>query len=138
MQDLDGDSDTLVDVSATPTRAHLAGKQQRSALGVASSLAPPTAPTPSASAAADALSTPPQPREPRRSSAIRPSYSTLRGSFRRSSRRVSRASRFGGLDGDDDERKLPTLVPGIRPAYSTPLPVLPMVVLCIVGTEGVV
>jgi hypothetical protein len=37
------------------------------------------------------------------------------------------------LDEDLQQPKLPTLVPGIRPAYSTPLPVLPMVVLCIVG-----
>jgi hypothetical protein len=35
--------------------------------------------------------------------------------------------------GDEEEIKLPTLVPGIRPAYSTPLPGLPMAVLCIVG-----
>jgi hypothetical protein len=34
---------------------------------------------------------------------------------------------------DDMAQKLPTLVPGIRPAYSTPLPTLPMVVLCIVS-----
>lgn len=33
---------------------------------------------------------------------------------------------------EDDTPKLPTLVPGIRPAYSTPLPALPMIVLCIV------
>jgi hypothetical protein len=36
-------------------------------------------------------------------------------------------------DEDGEAPKLPTLVPGIRPAYSTPLPVLPMLVLCIVG-----
>ena len=35
--------------------------------------------------------------------------------------------------GDEGEVKLPTLVPGIRPAYSTPLPALPMAVLCIVS-----
>ena len=42
---------------------------------------------------------------------------------------------MGGLDdfdADEVNAKLPTLVPGIRTAYSTPLPVLPMVVLCIV------
>lgn len=38
-----------------------------------------------------------------------------------------------GLD-DGQGPKIPTLVPGIRPAYSTPLPVLPMVVLCIVSS----
>lgn len=37
-----------------------------------------------------------------------------------------------GFD-DGHTPKIPTLVPGIRPAYSTPLPVLPMVVLCIVS-----
>lgn len=42
---------------------------------------------------------------------------------------------LGDLDIPDEElvAKLPTLVPGIRPAYSTPLPVLPMIVLCIVS-----
>lgn len=35
---------------------------------------------------------------------------------------------------DDEAPKLPSLVPGIRPAYSTPLPTLPMVVLCIVSS----
>jgi hypothetical protein len=40
--------------------------------------------------------------------------------------------------GIDDEGKpaIPTLLPNIRPAYSTPLPVLPMVVLCIVSHVG--
>ena len=50
---------------------------------------------------------------------------------------MSRATLRGledlGLDDEDEGAKLPTLVPGIRPAYSTPLPVLPMVVLCIVS-----
>jgi len=36
---------------------------------------------------------------------------------------------------DDEGPKLPTLVPGIRPAYSTPLPMLPMIVLCIVSAH---
>ena len=40
-----------------------------------------------------------------------------------------------GLD-DGQGPKIPTLVPGIRPAYSTPLPVLPMVVLCIVSSSN--
>jgi hypothetical protein len=38
-------------------------------------------------------------------------------------------------DGEEGEVKLPTLVPGIRPAYSTPLPTLPMAVLCIVSAR---
>jgi hypothetical protein len=52
-----------------------------------------------------------------------------------SRRKVSRATLRGleDLDADDEGAKLPSLVPGIRPAYSTPLPVLPMVVLCIVS-----
>lgn len=67
-------------------------------------------------------------RGPRRS--IRPSFATVR------SRRVSRAATTAGIDelvGEEVAPKLPTLVPGIRPAYSTPLPTLPMVVLCIVS-----
>ncbi|RXK35648.1 hypothetical protein M231_07078 [Tremella mesenterica] len=67
----------------------------------------------------------------RRKSAGR-SFSTV-GHGYSSHRRVSKAT-FRGVDdlvGDADALKLPTLVPGIRPAYSTPLPVLPMVVLCI-------
>ena len=63
---------------------------------------------------------------------LRPSFSTPGGR-----RKVSRATLRGleglGLDDEDESTKLPTLVPGIRPAYSTPLPVLPMVVLCIVS-----
>lgn len=39
--------------------------------------------------------------------------------------------------GQVEDVKLPTLVPGIRPAYSTPLPALPMVVLCIVSRSSV-
>jgi hypothetical protein len=39
---------------------------------------------------------------------------------------------------EDEVPKLPTLVPGIRPAYSTPLPTLPMVVLCIVSLPKIV
>lgn len=37
--------------------------------------------------------------------------------------------------GIEEEGKpaIPTLLPNIRPAYATPLPVLPMVVLCIVS-----
>lgn len=46
---------------------------------------------------------------------------------------MRRVSRLAQLDDDGDAPKLPTLVPGIRPAYSTPLPVLPMLVLCIVS-----
>lgn len=37
------------------------------------------------------------------------------------------------LDDEDFGPKLPTLVPGIRAAYATPLPVLPMIVMCIVS-----
>jgi hypothetical protein len=61
---------------------------------------------------------------PRRRSA-RPSFST-----------VGRNTRRGSMVGGDEEPlKLPTLVPGIRPAYSSPLPVLPMIVLCIASTH---
>lgn len=65
-----------------------------------------------------------------RFSSYRPSMSSLR-SGRIVSRRVSRAVE----DGDEDGPKLPSLVPGIRAAYSTPLPMLPMVVLCIVSLK---
>lgn len=64
---------------------------------------------------------------------LRPSFSTAGGGRRR----VSRAP-LGGLDdldADEANAKLPTLVPGIRTAYSTPLPVLPMIVLCIVRAD---
>ncbi|WVQ84654.1 hypothetical protein IAT38_006809 [Cryptococcus sp. DSM 104549] len=53
---------------------------------------------------------------------------------RSASRRISRGTPSGIVDelfADDEAPKLPTLVPGIRPAYSTPLPVLPMIVMCI-------
>ncbi|WWC72073.1 uncharacterized protein I206_106033 [Kwoniella pini CBS 10737] len=57
-------------------------------------------------------------------------------SYGRGGRRMSRGT--PGLeigsplpDEEDLQPKLPTLVPGIRPAYSTPLPVLPMIVMCI-------
>lgn len=40
------------------------------------------------------------------------------------------------LNDEDFGPKLPTLVPGIRAAYATPLPVLPMVVMCIVSRNG--
>ncbi|WWC94943.1 hypothetical protein V866_001795 [Kwoniella sp. B9012] len=59
-------------------------------------------------------------------------------SYGRGGRRVSRGTPGGGVDigsplvdDEDLQPKLPTLVPGIRPAYSTPLPVLPMIVMCI-------
>ncbi|KAK8853268.1 hypothetical protein IAR55_003970 [Kwoniella newhampshirensis] len=71
----------------------------------------------------------------RRRSTIRPSFSsTARGGG--GARRVSRATvgEFEDLN-DDETPKLPTLVPGIRPAYSTPLPVLPMIVMCIAMTS---
>jgi hypothetical protein len=59
---------------------------------------------------------------PRRSA--RQSFATLR---------TRRGSRGTVLVHDDvEDIKLPTLVPGIRPAYSTPLPGLPMAVLSIV------
>lgn len=84
--------------------------------------------------------------------------STSRTSFRVPSatsgwvgRRQSRASTIGqrlwmspgqevgeiaALRGSGDEpAAIPALVPGIRPAYSTPLPTLPMVVLCIVSPQ---
>lgn len=34
---------------------------------------------------------------------------------------------------EEGKPAIPSLLPNIRPAYSTPLPVLPMVVLCIVS-----
>ncbi|GMK57099.1 hypothetical protein CspeluHIS016_0309390 [Cutaneotrichosporon spelunceum] len=78
-----------------------------------------------AHAAADALATPVH--NPRRVSSVRPSFSTFQESHRRS-RAASRSSQHHFEDADI---KLPSLVPGIRPAYSTPLPVLPMIVLCL-------
>ncbi|BEI84287.1 hypothetical protein CcaverHIS002_0408910 [Cutaneotrichosporon cavernicola] len=78
-----------------------------------------------ASAAADALATPVH--NPRRVSSVRPSFST----FHEPHRRSRAASRSSHHHFDDADFKLPSLVPGIRPAYSTPLPVLPMIVLCI-------
>ena len=70
----------------------------------------------------------------RRKSAARPSFSTSTMGKRSASRRRASRMTVGGMtdvDADDLAPKMPTLVPGIRPAYSTPLPVLPMVVLCI-------
>ncbi|KLT39562.1 major facilitator superfamily MFS-1 [Cutaneotrichosporon oleaginosum] len=78
-----------------------------------------------AHAAADALATPVH--HTRRVSSVRPSFST----FRETHRRSRAASRSSHHHFEDEDIKLPSLVPGIRPAYSTPLPVLPMVVLCI-------
>lgn len=60
---------------------------------------------------------------PRRSA--RQSFATLR------TRRGSRGTVL--IHDDIEDIKLPTLVPGIRPAYSTPLPGLPMAVLSIVS-----
>lgn len=74
------------------------------------------------SASPSPYSTVPMPKGHRRS--IRPSFSTVG----RGTRRGSMATAL-----EEDVPKLPTLVPGIRPAYSTPLPMLPMIVLCIVG-----
>lgn len=34
---------------------------------------------------------------------------------------------------EEGKHAIPSLLPNIRPAYATPLPVLPMVVLCIVS-----
>lgn len=112
-------------------------KGQRSALGIASGrplIQPMTSTVTSASgagatAAADALATPTH--HPRRVSSVRPSFSTFREPHRRSRAPSRVSSRHLGLD--DEDIKLPSLVPGIRPAYSTPLPVLPMIVLCIVS-----
>jgi len=87
-----------------------------------------------ASSPADSPSSPSGPYSNRHlvNRSLRPSFSTAGGR-----RKVSRATLRGledlGLDDEDESTKLPTLVPGIRPAYSTPLPVLPMVVLCIVS-----
>jgi hypothetical protein len=80
----------------------------------------------------DASPSVPYPNRGMNSRSLRPSFSTAGGGRRK----VSRATLRGLEDLDTDEdggAKLPTLVPGIRPAYSTPLPVLPMVVLCIVS-----
>lgn len=69
-----------------------------------------------------------------------PSFFTNVPGSRRSARqsfatlRTRRGSRGTVIVHDDvDDVKLPSLVPGIRPAYSTPLPGLPMVVLSIVS-----
>jgi hypothetical protein len=67
------------------------------------------------------------------SRSLRPSFSTAAGRTRKVSRATLRGLEDLGMDDDEEGTKLPTLVPGIRPAYSTPLPVLPMIVLCIVG-----
>lgn len=115
-----------------------ASKGQRSSLGIASGrplVHPMTSTMTSASgagatAAADALATPVH--HSRRVSSVRPSFSTFRGDSHRRSRAPSRVSSHHHAF-EDDDIKLPSLVPGIRPAYSTPLPVLPMVVLCIVS-----
>ncbi|KAJ9116389.1 hypothetical protein QFC22_004830 [Naganishia vaughanmartiniae] len=70
--------------------------------------------------------------------ADRPSFSSAyrstSGNYR--ARRMSKAStlaREALMSAGNDEGKpaIPSLLPNIRPAYSTPLPVLPMVVLCI-------
>ncbi|ORX39370.1 hypothetical protein BD324DRAFT_576791 [Kockovaella imperatae] len=76
----------------------------------------------------------PLPKQRRRST--RPSFATsIRrpGTMGIRARQASRASAWSGVAETvmDESLKLPSLVPGIRPAYSTPLPVLPMVVLCI-------
>ncbi|WVN86482.1 uncharacterized protein L203_101646 [Cryptococcus depauperatus CBS 7841] len=71
------------------------------------------------------------PRPKGRTRSLRPSFSS--GARMRSA--SSRGTPSGGAIDDlvDQELapKLPSLVPGIRPAYSTPLPILPMTVMCI-------
>ncbi|ODN94720.1 hypothetical protein L198_04863 [Cryptococcus wingfieldii CBS 7118] len=72
------------------------------------------------------------PRPKGHSRASRPSF----GSYGRGHRLASSRGTPGGivdelLDEVEAAPKLPSLVPGIRPAYSTPLPVLPIAVLCI-------
>jgi hypothetical protein len=62
-------------------------------------------------------------------------YSTGASHSRRPRQSFSTAGR-ARRDSFDDVPKLPTLVPGIRPAYSTSLPMLPMVVLCIVSRRS--
>lgn len=100
----------------SPSPSPVKPTAQRSALGVGLS-----------SGISSHLGTPVNKMAQSRFSSYRPSMSSLR-SGRIVSRRVSRA-----VDGDDEDGvKLPSLVPGIRAAYSTPLPMLPMVVLCIV------
>ncbi|KAJ9099285.1 hypothetical protein QFC21_004166 [Naganishia friedmannii] len=61
-------------------------------------------------------------------------FGSTSGNYR--ARRMSKAStlaREALMTAGNDEGKpaIPSLLPNIRPAYSTPLPVLPMVVLCI-------
>ena len=76
----------------------------------------------------------------------KPRRRSTRQSFAASFRRNGPAG-FGGNNGNrrvsawsgvetivDESMKLPSLVPGIRPAYMTPLPRLPMLVLCIVSS----
>ncbi len=54
------------------------------------------------------------------------------------SRRALLSPSYGQERGEDEDAAkpaIPSLAVGIRPAYSTPLPLLPMIVLCIVSDE---
>jgi len=105
-----------------PARISLPPRQPPSDVFGAGASSPADSPSPSV----------PYPNRHLINRSLRPSFSTVGGR-----RKVSRATLRGledlGLDDEDEGAKLPTLVPGIRPAYSTPLPVLPMIVLCIVS-----
>ena len=81
--------------------------------------------TPSPTASHSHTHPPASPVSYRRRS-TRPSFNTLNRS-----RRVSKAATAVADAVEVEEVKLPSLVPGIRPAYSTPLPMLPMTVLCL-------
>ncbi|OCF41340.1 hypothetical protein I317_04821 [Kwoniella heveanensis CBS 569] len=107
---------------------------QRGGVGISSSHNL-NSPNQSPTVARSGGSTLPRSNQPRRRS-VRHSFA----SYGRGGRRLSRGvNGTPGLDDihdgliDDEELtpKLPSLVPGIRPAYSTPLPVLPMIVMCI-------
>lgn len=77
---------------------------------------------------------------PSESGRIRQSFGSAgHGADNYRARRMSKASTLARSvllsPGIEEEGKpaIPTLLPNIRPAYATPLPVLPMVVLCIVS-----
>lgn len=92
-----------------------------------------TAPTPS-----DADSPAPSPG-PKGKRSIYGKRQSIPSSDAYRSRRMSKASTLAKSvllsPGIEEEGKpaIPTLLPNIRPAYATPLPVLPMIVLCIVS-----
>ncbi|KIR98446.1 hypothetical protein L804_04018 [Cryptococcus deuterogattii 2001/935-1] len=71
------------------------------------------------------------PNSKARRKSARPSFSSYGRGRAASSRGPAVGIVDDLLDDEDFGPKLPTLVPGIRAAYATPLPVLPMIVMCI-------